>query len=76
MKKKTCSECGTEVNVKAAHEYSELAELLDIWRMPDEMASVLLCPHCASVVGGEMSQDSVKILPLDSYEIGDPDTES
>ncbi len=76
MKTMTCSECGTNVNVKAAREYTELAEILDIWRMPDEMASVFLCPRCASVLVGEMSLDTVAILPLDFYEIGDPDTES
>jgi hypothetical protein len=73
MTKIICSECGRDDEVKTAAEYAELAELLDVWNLLERQGPVLLCSKCASLVVGEMSLDTVKIMPLDFLEADDPD---
>ena len=60
-----CSECGKAENVKPAWEYTELASWLEAWHSLETSGGALLCPQCAQAVIGDLSGETVKVIPLD-----------
>ena len=60
-----CSECGKAENVKPAREYTELASWLEAWHSLEASGGALLCPQCAQAVIGDLSGETVKVIPLD-----------
>ena len=60
-----CSECGKAENVKPAREYTELASWLEAWHSLEASGGALLCPQCAQAVIGDLSGETIKVMPLD-----------
>ena len=60
-----CSECGKAENVKPARDYAELASWLEAWHSLETNGGALLCPQCAQAVIGDLSGETIKVIPFD-----------
>ena len=60
-----CSECGKTENVKPARDYAELASWLEAWHSLETSGGALLCTQCAHAVIGDLSGETIKVIPFD-----------